>query len=358
MLGRNPALSKAEIYSYLKVHELNFSEFLFQDNLLILDFKEDPKLDVQEFGGVIMLGRILFSGTKKDLLEYIKKEELIPEDKFTFNVLGNYNIEQELYDKFKSEKKKVMLRHGRGEIKIQGEDPIALSNADFHFFCLKHNKTYFGLVEQEYSYVDVKKRDMAKPFRREALAISPRLSKILINLAQLKTGDTMLDPFCGIGGILQEALVKGINVYGIDKDKVAITAAEKNLEWLKKHYKTANYELRSTDARNSPEIGFDGIVSESSLGELIRGKPSDYEAKEFILKFEDNIIPILQRLRKVKKPEAKIAITFPFIKKFFVDVVKITRLSGLRLYSFDDISFPIREFREDQRVSREIFVFV
>jgi hypothetical protein len=37
---------------------------------------------------------------------------------------------------------------------------------------------------------------MQKPIRREELAISPRLAKILINLSGAKKNNLLLDPFC------------------------------------------------------------------------------------------------------------------------------------------------------------------
>ena len=84
---------------------------------------------------------------------------------------------------------------------------------------------------------------MEKPFRREELAISPRLAKIIINLSEVKTKGKIIDPFCGIGVILFEGLLKNLNVTGIDIDKNAIEGAEQNLEWGKfsnKNYKLAN----------------------------------------------------------------------------------------------------------------------
>ena len=49
-----------------------------------------------------------------------------------------------------------------------------------------------------------------------------RLAKILINLSEVKDEEILLDPFCGIGVILEEALLQNINVIGIDKDKKAV----------------------------------------------------------------------------------------------------------------------------------------
>jgi tRNA G10 N-methylase Trm11 len=358
ILGRNPQLSKAEIFSYLDAGNIEFEQVLFKENFLILNLREEINLDIQNFGGIIMLGKIIFSGERKELLEFVKKDEIIPEDKFSFNLLGNYDIEQEIYEKFKSEKRKAQVKHGRGQIKMQDGNEFEMPNADFHLFCFKHNKIYFGLVKQVFSYKEIKNRDMKKPVRREELAISPRLANILINLSQATKNKTILDSFCGVGGIMQEALIREINCYGIDKDKQAIIQAKQNLEWLKKNYKIkANYELKNDDARNTPLLNFDAIATEPNLGELIRKKQSNFEAQKFIKKFEDFIIPLLQRLKKAKKPQGKIAITFPCIKNYSCNINKILGMTGLKISKIKDISFPIKEFRQDQFVSREVFVF-
>ena len=68
-----------------------------------------------------------------------------------------------------------------------------------------------------------------------------RLAKILINLTGIKQNQVLLDPFCGTGTLLQEALLRNINVIGIDKEKTMINKAERNLKWLKKNYKINNY---------------------------------------------------------------------------------------------------------------------
>lgn len=359
ILGRNPELSRAEVYSYLEARNISYKEEVYEQNILILYLDSKLNLDINDFGGVIMLGEILLSGTKSEVLELIKKEELIPEEKFTFNIIGNYDLEQEIYQKFKEEKRKAMLRHGRGQLKVQGEDIIDMPNADFHFFCFKHNTINFGLVSQIFSAKDQKYRDMKKPVRREELAISPRLAKILINLSQVKPGDKLLDPFCGIGGILQESLLLKIKSFGIDQDARAIKDARKNLDWIKKEFKSlTEYELLNLDSRNTPFLNFDGIATESNLGELTKRKLKEREADDFLDKFEQAIIPILRRLKKVKKPNARIAITFPFIRDKFVNLNKIMRETDLRLGDFNNIKFPIKEFRKDQFVSREIFVFV
>lgn len=352
ILGRNPELSRAEVLEFLKARNRTHKEILFEENLLIIETNEGEKWDIQEFGGIMRLGKIIFEGTEEKFLEYAGQNELIPADKFSYKIFGDGDA-QILKEKFKKGKKKGILKHGRKQIKFQDGTSQGISKADFNIFYHKRNDTtYFGIATQEYDNTEIKKRDMNKPARRESLAISPRLSKILINLSRVKPEDLMLDPFCGIGGILQEALLKKINVYGIDKDKKAIIGAEQNLKWLKKNYKIGNkYTLENKDTRKAPDLQFSAIATETPLGKVLRKKPTDNEAKQIIQNFEGYIIPILKKLKLVKKDSAKIAITFPVVKNLHVDAQKIANKCQMKLYLK-----PILESREDQFISRDILI--
>jgi tRNA G10 N-methylase Trm11 len=244
-----------------------------------------------------------------------------------------------------------MIKHGGKQIKFQNQEKQGLPSAEFYIFYHEHKGVvYLGTSTQNYDNTEVKKRDMKKPARRESLAISPRLSKILINISGAKPGNLLLDPFCGIGGILQEALIKNINVHGIDKDKQATIGAEQNLKWLTSEYKiNSKYTIQNIDSRKTPDLQFAAIATETPLGKVLRQKPSEKEAKQIILDFEAFIIPILRRLKKSKKPDAKIAITFPAIREHHVDAQKIAEKTGLKLYIK-----PILESRKDQFISRDI----
>jgi len=352
ILGRNPELSKLEIISFFESRDIYSKQIIFDENLLVLDILIDS-IDIKEFGGVIKLGKIIFEGNEKEFGGYLDKNEIIESDKFTYFVFGNIDFDL-LKEKFKREKKKAMLKHGRKQIKFQDGEKINLSNAEFSLFLygLK-DKILLGIVDQDFYSSETEYRDMKKPIRREALAISPRLSKILINLSGAKKEDLLIDPFCGVGGILQEALLKGINVYGIDKDLSVIKDAEENLKWLKEKFEfKTKYTLDKNDSRRAPNLKFDAIATETPLGILLKKKPQDNEAKKIIFDFEEFIIPILARLKKVKRDNAKIAIIFPVIRKFRVNVNKISKESGLNI-----VYGPIEEFREDQYISRDIVVF-
>lgn len=352
ILGRNPELSRQEILAYLRARDRPHKEILFEENLLIIETNQGEKFNIQEFGGVIQLGQINFEGDEHNLIEYFEEGEIIPADKFTYATFGNLDSEP-LKEIFKKRKKKAILKHGRKQIKFQGGTKQDFPNAEFNIFYHKvQEKVYFGLSTQIYDVHNIKERDMNKPVRREHLAISPRLSKILINLSEAKPRDLLLDPFCGIGGIIQEALLKNINVYGIDKDKQATIDAEKNIKWIISKYNILNkFTIENKDSRKTPDLQFAAIATETPLGKVLRKKPNDNEAKQIIQNFEAYIIPILTKLKKVKKPNAKIAITFPVIRNFHTNTEKIAEKTHLKL-----IINPILESRKDQFISRDILV--
>ena len=360
ILGRNPELSRAEVLSYLEARSIKYREILSEENFLVLDF--EANIDIQSFGGILKIGKVLFKGTKTNLAEFIEKDDLINEDKFNYAILGE-DIEDFLVSKFKKEKRKAQIKRTSKPIKMQSGENIELPNADFHFFCFKKKDFYFGLIEQEYSYKDIKERDMKKPVRREELAISPRLAKILINLSQAKPGNLLLDPFCGVGGILQEALTQGIKCIGVDRDSEAIKAAKINLDWLRQKFKIENYNLINYDsAKVAIKPQPDAIATETALGELLRRKPNNQEAKKIIEDFEYYITPVLYNIKKQKKFNAKIAISCPFIREYSVNMQRICSETGLEIYKLtnngNNVKFPIKEFREDQFISREIWVLV
>ncbi len=358
ILGRNPELSRAEIFSYFECRGIDFKQILYKENFIVLSFEKDIKLDIQEFGGVLRLGKILFKGNLGNFKRFLEKEEVVPADKFKWSLFGNFpDVEDWLIDKFKKERKKAMIRRGSKGIKNQGGEFLPLGNAEFQLFCFFQTEILFGLVEQDYDYADSKKRDMQKPVRREELAISPRLAKILINLSQVKPGQRLLDCFCGVGVILQEALIKGIDVIGVDVDKEAIAGAKENINWLTQNYKVyRDYQLYNKDSAQI-NVSFDGVATESSLGELVKSKQSNDDAQRILANFERQIIGVLRNLKQLKKNDTKIAITFPYIRDNCVDFERICRETGLEIYDLRDIKFPIKEFREDQFISREIFVF-
>ncbi len=60
----------------------------------------------------------------------------------------------------------------------------------------------------------------------------PQLAKALMNYAEIKKGDTILDPFCGSGTTLVESLLYGANAVGIDINPIAFLLAKAKVRSL------------------------------------------------------------------------------------------------------------------------------
>jgi len=99
---------------------------------------------------------------------------------------------------------------------------------------------------------DYSKRDFDRP-KRDAFVgmLPPKLAQIMINLgvgsSTLEIGktpttkvqppkSTILDPFCGTGVVLQEAVLMGCDVMGSDLSEKMVDYTRENLDWLKKEY--------------------------------------------------------------------------------------------------------------------------
>ena len=75
-------------------------------------------------------------------------------------------------------------------------------------------------------------RSNERPVVSSQISISARLARVFLNLSGVSKGRTVLDPFCGSGTILSEALLVGANCIGVDRNPGRIENARKNLEWL------------------------------------------------------------------------------------------------------------------------------
>ncbi|MDY6765772.1 MAG: methyltransferase domain-containing protein [Candidatus Nanohaloarchaea archaeon] len=73
------------------------------------------------------------------------------------------------------------------------------------------------------------RQNQERPFSAP-VTLHPRLARTLVNLARVPRDGTVLDPFCGTGGILIEAGLLGCDVYGSDVQEDMVAGARENLE--------------------------------------------------------------------------------------------------------------------------------
>jgi len=90
----------------------------------------------------------------------------------------------------------------------------------------------------------------------------PKIARCLVNLSEVRDGETFLDPFCGVGGIAIEASLLGCRVVGIDALFRMVRSARRNLA----HFGLDSYGLLRGDARSLPLRTVDAIATDPPYG--------------------------------------------------------------------------------------------
>ncbi|MCK4566923.1 MAG: hypothetical protein KAU48_06410, partial [Candidatus Thorarchaeota archaeon] len=87
------------------------------------------------------------------------------------------------------------------------------------------------------------------------------LARVMCNLAGVRVGDVVLDPFCGGGGILCEASHIGASVIGIDLSWKLLVGAIRNLSEI-----SAKYSIIQGDVQYLPIKSVNRIVTDPPYG--------------------------------------------------------------------------------------------
>ena len=280
------------------------------------------------------------------MLRILIKEKFILEQRIIlimlFGIFLHTTVVSEyLKRRFRSEELRAVEKQFGGSIKSQDKNIIRKPSSSIiheEYFVLR-----ICLGELSRSAITRKlKRDMQKPVRREELSISPRLAKMMINLSEVKEGETLLDCFCGIGVVMIEALNMDINAVGIDKDVNAIEGARQNLQWFK--FPTSSYKLLYGDSIKLKISPVNVLVSEPDFGSVLKKIPGNREAQKMISQFEKLMIGVLNNLKT--SVSGKIVFTAPLIntgrERVGCDYSRICLKTGLTI----EEGFPLPEFRE------------
>ncbi|MCK5332491.1 methyltransferase domain-containing protein [Candidatus Parcubacteria bacterium] len=164
-------------------------------------------------------------------------------------------------------------------------------------------------------------RDYGRPKRDSHIGmIPPKLAQIMINLANIEKGKTILDPFCGIGTILQEALLNDYKIIGSDADEKQIENSKENLKWLSGKYilDYPDYKIFQSDIGNITRKvhpnSIDAIVTESTLGPVYKKLPTIKEMKKNFDQLEKLYLRFFQASKTILRNKARIVVTLPAYK--------------------------------------------
>ena len=312
ILGRQPEISIAELEAKLdNVKPLS-------SHLATFTSKDATAVDINRFGGVLKFAVSLDMSP----LDYLSK---LPEGKITLGISD--------YSKNASKKsatlealklKKILVRHGRSVRVVENKDAVISTAASLHNGLSGKNERKIELIKVNndwYKVIGVQdidaytKRDQARPARDAKVGmLPPKLAQILINLCgPLKPDSRILDPFCGTGVVLQEAILMGYRAYGTDLSDKMIDYSTKNLEWLLRAEDSHDcFQLSVGDATSFKwQSPIDAVACEGYLG-----RPMSLVPPEIKLKTEKNecstiILGFLKNLASQIKPGTPVTIAAP-----------------------------------------------
>ncbi len=114
--------------------------------------------------------------------------------------------------------------------------------------------------------------------------MSPKLARCMVNLSRVNSGDLLLDPFCGTGGILIEAGLIGCKVAGSDVNWKMKNGSAINLDYCGiTDYRTFNVDVRELKMYEK----VDSVVTDPPYG--ISTSTGDIDGDEIFNEFFHSI---------------------------------------------------------------------
>lgn len=384
ILGRQPALGTAELERVFGGRAV--TPFSSQSALI-----DCESFDVQRFGGVLKAGKVIaelprteWHQVSQKIVQYYTNEWSTFEGKITLGIsVYNSPVGAREVQKTGIILKQKLKKYGVSLRLVPNPEP-ALSTATSH-----HNK--LGLSANKVELIvdrasDGKiiiatstgsqnitayaRRDQERP-KRDAFVgmLPPKLAQIMINLVALPSTtyslpSTILDPFCGTGVILQEALLMGYSVYGTDLSEKMVSYSHDNLEWLANGYHTKfNYRLSAGDAMTikwNPPIS--AVVGELYLGQPFSAPPSPAKLTEVVKNCDHIITEFLINLRPQIESGTPVCIAVPAWRDTSGHFTHLPLVSTVARYGYKPHEFTnvsqndLLYYREDQIVARELLV--
>jgi tRNA G10 N-methylase Trm11 len=358
--GKNWKLSLAELAAYIKARTLKFEIEFFSKDFFVVKFPDGFNASaIESLGGTIKIGEekvkfpteiireAFFDKNKQaqsQITEILASSGLVDEiDKsaeklfFGVSVYCTENslrplsgtiqrfVGSALKDELKGYGKKSKFmgfskdRRGAQLSHVEVLKKNLVETKAEILLCVGKDETWVAQTVGVHNPFEFQKRDVYKPVQRNIFGMPPRLARIMVNLSACTPGKVLLDPFCGVGTVLQEALLTRANVVGVDVNPWCVKAASENLQWVTSEYNLEDAEFRVVQGdvgRLAEKVGqetVDCIVTEPDLGPALRQVPTGPYAQKIIEKLEPLFFNLVDQAQKVLKKDGRVVLVTPYI---------------------------------------------
>ena len=383
-LGSNRTLSIAEIFAVFQDKKIRMR--LLNANILLLETDEKintPQL-IKKLGGSIKIGIIKNEiKSKRHLDEIIKKIiALIPKQnekiKFGISYYGKINIDPKKLGmslKKRLKENKINSRWVQSKEKILSsvvveQNKLIEKGIEINLISDKEN-IFLAQTTAVQPFKELSFRDYGRPARDDKSGmIPPKLAMIMLNLSGIKKTDIILDPFCGSGTIINEAIYQNYqHLIGSDKSDKAVLDTKRNMEWIKRKQNSKIQALiikadvlKISQQKQIKKI--DKIITEPYLGPQ-RGIRNFYQIKKDLDIFYTKVI---YEFSKILNKNGRVVMVWPIFlnknKKLFLDPnlngFKISNPISKNFLEENNVHLSFRNTflygREGQKVWREIVI--
>ncbi|MBU0540335.1 hypothetical protein KKD88_01595, partial [Patescibacteria group bacterium] len=295
VFGNHPELSLAEFASVVP----DLKVVLNAESAAIFETSDwDGRRLMRTLGGTVKLGNIIFRTTAEKFNAEILADEILKQPKekkilFGFTAYGEAGAAKKMMFKFPLALKRALTGRGRSVRWVTGKggEPLApaavsklkLIAEGYDIAVFIHGKEILvGLTTDVQNADEWSLRDYGRPCRDDKSGmLPPKLARMMVNLAQVPSAGSLLDPFCGSGTVLMEAaLASDAFITGSDIDPRQTEASKTNIEWLvEKNIIDAKAAKRikilTADScglgRRLPQASIDRIVTEGYMGPPLSG---------------------------------------------------------------------------------------
>jgi tRNA G10 N-methylase Trm11 len=403
ILGRQPALGLAELeslYGSGKVELLGGQAAYVHVDPCLLAF--------DRLGGstkFCKLLTILDTTNWKEIEKFLLKvspghSERMPEGKMRLglSVIG-LNVTTGQLEATGLSMKKVIKKTGRN-VRLVPNKELELNTASvihnqltgptgWELYFIRHGaKTFVAQTVMVQDIDSYTRRDRERPKRDAKVGmLPPKLAQIIINLAagplpedtlqnicDIPAGEAVprvllnkrvLDPFCGTGVVLQEAVRMGYDSYGTDLEARMIEYSQANLAWFHNlEPYDADISLEQGDATNHlwSQHSIDLVAGESYLGRPFTDRPTAEVLNQTVSDCNLIIKKFLKNIRGQLTEGTRLCLAVPawqVRKNEFKHLPLVDQIGelGYNRVEFERVSNQdLLYYRADQIVARELLV--
>ena len=287
--------------------------------------------------------------------------------------------------------KRILAKRGQSVRVVPNRAATLSSATSFHnhltsetkIELLKVGGRYYRVIQVQ-NINAYARRDQERPARDAKVGmLPPKLAQILINLAgELRPRATVLDPFCGTGVVLQEALLMGYRAYGTDVSERMAEYSQRNLEWLAGARERAgtrkvagagagsgagtgarDFRVEVGDATEfswQPPIG--AVAAEVYLGPPMSVPPAEMKLKAAKQECSGILLGCLRNLARQLTPGTPVVLAVPAWRRPNGAYERLNLLDEIEQLGYNVRSFKnlaqsdLLYHREQQVVAREIIV--